>query len=458
MSSKYSTLPDIDDQPDVYETPDSTDNVTNVSYENQSSDEDDNENVVKSRVSVKDAANRFKGSIVDSTDTDFSDRLTRRKKAMYRTYVKRPPAMETNEYEILPKNLSLDETPLQKLRRLMYEVQELNDEMEKAKEPADAKETISQSDILSQIAYLQSDLVRMNQQIGDDGLSQKSNYGKSIEDAKSLIKQLEAFKNIPATTASDKKEESDTAVSEKSDKNDMVTYELFYTPETAKMQKESKLSDIDERIAKIEKLVGSNAGQALDELPQNLASTSLVNSLSKLEQQVLVLAQPRQLEMVARRVKVLNSDLDRLNELKSSRKDTSSLGFGLSSAINPQNTPSANEAANKDSNDNEAKINKLFATLEKVDPLLNLTPALLTRLKALQTLHTEAASFGKSVKVISEEQTRMTDELKSLTTTCDLLNQSLKENDESINNNIKVIDDRMTDLIQRMTALSNTDA
>lgn len=52
---------------------------------------------------------------------------------MYRTYVRRPPAMETSEYEILPKDLSLDETPLQKLRRLMFEVQELNDEMEKAK-------------------------------------------------------------------------------------------------------------------------------------------------------------------------------------------------------------------------------------------------------------------------------------------------------------------------------------
>ena len=64
---------------------------------------------------------------------DFSDRLTRRKKAMYRTYVRRPPAMETSEYEILPKDLSLDETPLQKLRRLMFEVQELNDEIEKQK-------------------------------------------------------------------------------------------------------------------------------------------------------------------------------------------------------------------------------------------------------------------------------------------------------------------------------------
>ncbi|KAI9478107.1 MAG: Dynamitin-domain-containing protein [Benjaminiella poitrasii] len=133
MTSKYSALPDIDDQPDVYETPDTIDDATNVSYENQSSDDDDNENVIKARVSVKEASSIFKNSIVDSTDTDFSDRLTRRKKAMYRTFVKRPPGIETNEYEILPKNLALDETPLQKLRRLMYEVQELNDELEKAK-------------------------------------------------------------------------------------------------------------------------------------------------------------------------------------------------------------------------------------------------------------------------------------------------------------------------------------
>lgn len=157
---------------------------------------------------------------------------------MYRTYVRRPPAMETNEYEILPKNLSLDETPLQKLRRLMFEVQELNDEMEKAKviaitilnnmyiltkslqEPADAKETISQSDILSQISYLQSDLVRMNQQVGDgEEVGQKSNYGRSVDEAKALIKQLEAFKNTP--TVNTTTDESDPADLEKNTKNDV---------------------------------------------------------------------------------------------------------------------------------------------------------------------------------------------------------------------------------------------
>lgn len=59
--------------------------------------------------------------------------------------------------------------------------------------------------------------------------------------------------------------------------------------------------------------------------------------------------------------------------------------------------------------------------MEKIDPLLNLTPALLTRLKALQGLHTEASTFGRSVKMISEEQTRITDELKSLSSACELV-------------------------------------
>jgi hypothetical protein len=74
------------------------------------------------------------------------------------------------------------------------------------------------------------------------------------------------------------------------------------------------------------------------------------------------------------------------------------------------------------------QINQLFATLEKIDPLLNLTPALLTRLKALQSLHTEAASFSQSIKVISEEQTRMTDELKSLKSTSELVSRCQSKN------------------------------
>jgi hypothetical protein len=97
----------------------------------------------------------------------------------------------------------------------------------------------------------------------------------------------------------------------------------------------------------------------------------LINTISKLEQQMVVIAQPRQLEMVARRVKVLNSDLDRLNELKAGRKDTtSSLSFGLSSTTASAQTasgaaaaatPAAGgaEGANKEGiNDSESKVTR----------------------------------------------------------------------------------------------------
>jgi len=48
---------------------------------------------------------------------------------MYRTFVRRPN-LESSEYEILPKEMILQETPIQKLRRLMYEVKELGQEAE----------------------------------------------------------------------------------------------------------------------------------------------------------------------------------------------------------------------------------------------------------------------------------------------------------------------------------------
>jgi hypothetical protein len=52
---------------------------------------------------------------------------------MYRTYVRRPPALETDEYEILPKQMILEETLLQKFRRLTFEVQELGTSLENEK-------------------------------------------------------------------------------------------------------------------------------------------------------------------------------------------------------------------------------------------------------------------------------------------------------------------------------------
>ena len=60
------------------------------------------------------------------------NRLTRHKKQMYKKIVNQA-YLDTAEYEIVPRDPTLQETPIQKLRRLMYEVQELGEEIEKKK-------------------------------------------------------------------------------------------------------------------------------------------------------------------------------------------------------------------------------------------------------------------------------------------------------------------------------------
>lgn len=108
-----------------------------------------------------------------------------------------------------------------------------------------------------------------------------------------------------------------------------------------------------------------------------MAASSVLGFLSKLEQQIAILAQPRQLETVARRLKVLTSELDRLNELKSGRKDMSSLGLGLSGSSvagltsgttaahnnNNNNASPENKDGNGMSSDTEEKVRRIVADL-----------------------------------------------------------------------------------------------
>lgn len=41
--------------------------------------------------------------------------------------------------------------------------------------------------------------------------------------------------------------------------------------------------------------------------------------MSKLEKQIAVLSQPRHLDMISRRIKLINGELEKLNELKSGK-------------------------------------------------------------------------------------------------------------------------------------------
>ncbi|KAF9109960.1 Dynactin subunit 2 [Mortierella sp. AM989] len=431
MSSKYSTLPDIDTQPDVYETTEDTSDRGSRTQGMDSKDfesDEEREGIDRHAISVKDAASRFKDCVVDNSSTDFSDRLNKRKKAMYRTFVRRPN-LESSEYEILPKEMILQETPLQKLRRLMYEVKELGQEAELNGKEGTALigGEISHKDLLSHVKSLEHDLSEIGQTLGDGtatGVLSNEGMIKQTDAGKRLMQQLQAMK-LAANSSDVVMEDASAApkVSVDAAINDgkTITYELFYSPDNARLHTATKTAELAERLAILEKSVGSTPMQS---------GASLVGTVEKLEQNMGILVQPRQLEQLSRRLKAVTGELERVQELQT--KDSAVTGISL---------------------ETENKINTLFELVDKIDPLVSLAPALVTRLKGLKSLHAEAAIFSDSIKMISSEQSKISEEIKGLDTVSNKLQESLTDNDSAIQKNIELIDGRITQLIERVQKL-----
>ncbi|CAG8541869.1 16677_t:CDS:2 [Dentiscutata heterogama] len=427
MSSKYSALPDIDTQPDVYETPDTGEDAEVSDDGFPSLEEQQSEDIVNDKITVGDAVDKFKESTGEVAETD-AEKAIRYKKQLYKQYVKRPPL----EYEILPRDPALQETSLQKLRRLMYEVQELNEEVEKKKEEASINQP-NHNALASQISNLQEDLSRINQSLGDSDPidEQEGSIIKQAELGKKLIHQLQTFKNIgmPKTngTAGETNGIGESVIGHapnaEAEKN-MVTYELFYSPETTRVHTLAKTAELDERISALEKLVGTAHGQNFEDLSISITNTNLIAAVDKLDQHMQLLAQTRHLESVSRKAKTLVGELEKVNELKSKE-------FMNGAVID-------------------------FDTKErvyKVDPLISIAPALVNRLKSLQQLHQEAAVFSDTIKMISDEQNKIRDELKSLNEVSENLDKSFKVNEDSIQQNISIMDARVNDLAKRLEKL-----
>jgi len=133
MATKYAHLPDIDTAQDVYETPDIIDSFSKSSSSPEILDEENeethNSNIDTSSTKPSNAAVRFVSSEVDAKNVDFSGKVGQGTSTRaYRIKSRRLP--DTEEYEMggLEKE---NETKFQKLRRLLHEVKELENEVEK---------------------------------------------------------------------------------------------------------------------------------------------------------------------------------------------------------------------------------------------------------------------------------------------------------------------------------------
>ena len=114
--------------------------------------------------------------------------------------------------------------------------------------------------------------------------------------------------------------------------------------------------------------------------------------LTKLNTQLALLTQPRHLDSISRRLKLLISDLDRLSNVNAQSgpgRRQNQHGHTASVSL-PPSAPSQLQE-------------QLLPLLARLAPHLPHLPHLLTRLRTLSTLHTSAADFQGTLNALEEE-------------------------------------------------------
>ncbi|KAL5485118.1 hypothetical protein ACEPAI_7760 [Sanghuangporus weigelae] len=202
-------------------------------------------------------------------------------------------------------------------------------------------------------------------------------------------------------------------------------------------KEKATLAELDGRIGELEDLIGSSS-IALDEASPLPAP--LLPMLSKLNNQLTLLTQPRHLDSISRRLKLLISDLDRL---AASQQAASKRG-GQSQQVSQ--APSSGTSS--------ALQEQLLSLLARLAPHLPHLPHLLTRMRTLSGLHAAAAEVQSTIGSLEAEQMKSRSRLDALSSAVESVEKSLDENAQVVRQNVAGLEERIDMLVKRLDALS----
>ncbi|KAJ1926341.1 hypothetical protein IWQ60_003866 [Tieghemiomyces parasiticus] len=403
-ANKYSNLPDIDTQPDVYETPESADGLAAYSFLKPAEPEARNDDIDGHTVSAAQALARFREATGEDPEGKGNEAATlarRHRSALYHHYL-RQTLPNDGELEVSRGSVSVDETPVQRLRRLLHETQELADELGAAPESTSE----SQRALFAQASVLQRELSGLSSQLQDDQSATAGIF--ATNPGRSLLNSLQRLEVV----SSDPEPVPSASVTVKSN---------LSTPDAAYMGK------LENRVAELEQLLGQ---RLTSEGAHGLRGRGLLEVMGSLEGQVRLLAQPRHLESLSRRAKAVTQDLEKLAAVRAQDEGVINLDDEVGE-----------------------KINRLFAVVDRVDPLIETAPAIVARLQSLQALHLEASVVGQTLRQCSESQTKIAEDTKVLQEIGTQLLANMKENTTTIQSNLTSLDGRVRDLTRRLEAL-----
>ena len=175
--------------------------------------------------------------------------------------------------------------------------------------------------------------------------------------------------------------------------------------------------------------------------------------MTRLHAQLTLLTQPRHIDSISRRIKLLNAEFERTNS-SNSQAHHGTQRRGTHHAPGPSSpavaSPSSSLPAPASSASSTALQEQLAPVLTRLAPLLPHIPHILTRLRTLSALHTSAAGFQKTLEGLEEEQRRVHGALEDLQKAVEGVENSLAENEKLVKGNVRELEDRIDGLGRRV--------
>ncbi|KAF5659696.1 dynactin subunit 2 [Fusarium heterosporum] len=423
LNRKYAALPDLDSAPDIYETPELTDDnstVPTTTAPTHSDDEfydveDERPGISRSRLRIDEARSRFLPTNVDANGVDFSDRVDGKRKS-YKASSRRQRILQDGTQELGDLSDDDDDESLERrIARLKREVEEAKSEYLKRKTESQAQERDE------------------DEGSGEDRLT---SLGQVLDEISKPVGRTASVR-VPQTITPTSREEKLEAPS-----GEDATYTVTYAPTYEQSHALAKATDFDRRLLMLEKGLGINASLMPEAGAEGLPR-AILPTLDSMNKQISTLseASTANLDAISRRVRTLAQEQDKLND---SREKAKSLREELGRN---------GSTAQPEESEQEAKINALYGILPTIENLTPLLPPLLDRLRSLRAIHADAATASDTLSRIEKQQAEMAAELKQWNEGLVKIEVAIKEGNVSVENNKQIMEEWVKDLEERIEDL-----
>lgn len=366
---------------------------------------------------------------------DFSDRVNGKRKS-YKASSRRQQKREDGT-EVLgdisdeEDGESLD----RKLARLRREIEEVKEEF--GRRNYEKQKSNGKPDDANDLAG-EDEAATLSKMLDSISISHRStNGGAGARLAKSLISGIKSSEPPQTTTIPHKD-------------RDAATYTITYAPDYEQSHTFATAADFDSRLTLLEKALGitSTGIPAVDSKGVPIA---VLPTLDRLQRQVTVIteASPSSLDSISRRVRTLTQEAERLDEARRSAKAAQE---ELLDANGGTQSKTGNREDIEDS-EQVAKINALYGTLATIENLAPTLPSLLDRLRSLRAIHAEAATASETLDKVAKRQEDMVVDIKKWREGLEKVEQAMKQSENVMGGNMKVVEGWVKDLEERMARL-----